>query len=221
MLSNVPNGMLIQRVGCRSACTIAAAVYCVASLLGGTFCHNIYALMATRFVGGAAYSLLSVAQQTCAPRPPRRRSSQSRQGKQGCQGRQGRQGSQGRDKQFRPRSLARAPSVEDPFHRTRSISPKAKCLRRFPFGLADKETIRLGALPPVDAAGRIARQKGPKLPERIALAGPAAAMHALQHGARHPVGGDDERRQGSAERFRPECRGGRRGLSQAGPSARR
>ena len=66
MVSNVPNGWLIQRVGCKRAVLVGGILYCI-GCLGGAASGNISLLMVTRFIGGGAYSLVSVAQQTCVP----------------------------------------------------------------------------------------------------------------------------------------------------------
>ena len=67
------------------------------------------------------------------------------------------------------------------------------------------------------AAALRAEALGARLPplvvaaDRVALAGPAAAMDALQHGGGDAVGGDHQRRQPGAQRLGAQRRGaGRR-----------
>ena len=55
------------------------------------------------------------------------------------------------------------------------------------------------ALAPVDLAGAVAIAIGPVLPEGIALADPAPAVHALDHRGGDAVGRDHQRRQGAGE----------------------
>ena len=93
-----------------------------------------------------------------------------------------------------------------PAHRGRGVAPQADGLRRLPFGLADEPAVRhraagLGGLPPVDARDRIAGDEAAELPETVALADPAPAVHALRHGRGDPLGGDQQRRQAGAERL--------------------
>src|SRR5580693_9731771 len=58
---------------------------------------------------------------------------------------------------------------------------------------------RLRRLPPVDGNRRIFRAITPELPEALAHAGLAAAVHAEAHGGREPFGFHHQGRQGCCE----------------------
>ena len=95
-------------------------------------------------------------------------------------------------------------------HRGRGIAPQPDALRRFPFGFADIEPLRLGALAPIDARGRVAGLVLAELPEGLALADPAAAVHPLRDGHGDPLGGDQKRRQNGGGLLGPIAQSGER-----------
>jgi hypothetical protein len=59
---------------------------------------------------------------------------------------------------------------------------------------------------PVDAAGRLAREKAPVLPEILARAGALATVQAVDHGRGDAAGLEDEARHGFRERARLPAR---------------
>ena len=93
-------------------------------------------------------------------------------------------------------------------HRGRSVAPQPDAGRGFPFGLAHEQVAAARALAPVDLVGAVAVAIGPVLPEGVALADAAPAMHALDHGRRHAVGRHHQRGQGAGELERTMKGGG-------------
>ena len=84
-------------------------------------------------------------------------------------------------------------------HRGRGVAPQPDAGRGLPFGLAHEQMPAARALPPVDLAGAVAVAIGPVLPERVALADPTPAVHALDHGRGHAIGRHHQGRQRSGE----------------------
>src|SRR6185437_7500563 len=80
-------------------------------------------------------------------------------------------------------------------------APQPHALRRFPFGLAYVEPLRFRAFAPIDALRRIAGLILAELPEGLALADAAPAVHALGNRRRHAIGGDQKRRQRGCRLF--------------------
>ena len=95
-------------------------------------------------------------------------------------------------------------------HRRRRIAPQPDRGGGLPFGLAHEQVPAARALAPVDLAGAVAVAIGPVLPEGVALADAAAAVHALDHRGGDAVSGDHQRRQGAGELERT-MKGGRLG----------
>jgi hypothetical protein len=62
--------------------------------------------------------------------------------------------------------------------------------------------LRFRALAPIDALCCVTGLVLPELPESLALADTAAAMHTLGDGRCHPVGGDKQWRQRGRRLFR-------------------
>ena len=88
-------------------------------------------------------------------------------------------------------------------HAGRAVAPQPDALRRFPFVFTNVDRVRLGRAAPVDFLDRITGLVAPVLPKGLALADPAAAMHALGHRRRHPIRPDKKGRQVGSEQFRP------------------
>ena len=86
--------------------------------------------------------------------------------------------------------------VGAPVHGRRGVAPDPCRLGRLPLHLTGEDVVRLGRLPPVDDLRRISDLVVAVLPEGLALADPAPAVHALDHGRGNPLGGDQQRRQG-------------------------
>ena len=78
--------------------------------------------------------------------------------------------------------------------------------------------VGLGALPPVDAADRIARLVAAELPEGLADADPPAAVNALRHGRSHLFRGDLQGRQPTGGLLRPVADLEPRALHHAAPA---
>ena len=53
-------------------------------------------------------------------------------------------------------------------------------MRRFPFALANIETLVFGGAAPIDPARGLARDEGAKLPKSLALASPPSSMDTMQ-----------------------------------------
>ena len=104
--------------------------------------------------------------------------------------------------QDRPVLLGRQRGRRAPGHRRREVGPQPDALRRLPLLVAQEQLGRARRLAPVDPAGGIALLVGPELPERLADADPAAAMHALRHGRRRRA----RRRPAAAAAGRPAAR---------------
>src|SRR6185503_3017120 len=81
------------------------------------------------------------------------------------------------------------------------VAPQPHALRGFPFGLAYIKPLRFRALAPIDALRSVARLILAELPEGLALADAAAAMHALRDRRGDAVGGDKQWRQRSGRLF--------------------
>ena len=108
---------------------------------------------------------------------------------------------QGQQEQVPPFGLVGERRRRSIIHRGRRIPPQPHALRRLPFGLAHVNGLRLGRLAPVDRLCRIAGLVAAELPEGFSLADPTAAVDALRHGGRHPVSGDQKRRQHGRQLF--------------------
>ena len=90
------------------------------------------------------------------------------------------------------RLLVWPPFFGDKAHRRRAVAPDPHALGRLPLVLAHEGGARFGGLAPVDVLGRIAGPVLSELPEAVALAHPAAAVHALDDGRGDPFGSNHE-----------------------------
>src|SRR6185437_16966320 len=87
-------------------------------------------------------------------------------------------------------------------HAPVAVAPEPYGLGGFPFALADEKMLRLGRLPPVDAAHRIRRAIAAELPEILADPGLPAAMRAKADRCGKPVRRHHERWQARAQGVR-------------------
>src|SRR6185369_8619554 len=102
-------------------------------------------------------------------------------------------------------------------HRGRRVAPQPDALGRLPFGLADVEALRFGALAPIDTSCGIARLVLAELPEGLALPHPPPAMHSLCDGGGDSLSRDQQRRQNGSRLLRPVAQTGTQRTRSARP----
>ena len=99
-------------------------------------------------------------------------------GQQGCNGDQADRGAVG---------LAGQVAVRGELHRSRTVAPERDRVGGFPFILAHEQLVGLGRLAPVDRGAAVLGAVVAVLPEGLANAGAAAAVHALGDGRGNAV----------------------------------